>query len=179
VLLVYVGALLASAGTIALQTFGADHEASAGHDAGHGDGDHDASIWLIFASVRFWTFAFLAFGLVGTLTTLLHVASPTATIIAAIASGFASGTFAATVVRRLTSKSASSHAVPIEIVGKLGRVIVPLGTAPGKVRVEVKGTIVDYVARSKESIGEGETIIVEEFDGSEAVVSRAPKELDS
>jgi membrane protein implicated in regulation of membrane protease activity len=177
VLLVYVGALLASAGTIALQTLGADHDASAGHDTVHG-GDHDA-FWLIFASLRFWTFAFLAFGLVGTLTTLLHVATPTITLVAAIACGFASGAFAATVVRRLTTKSASSHAVPIEVVGKLGRVIVPLGTAPGKVRVEVKGTITDYVARAKETISEGETVIVEEFDGNEAIVSRAPKELDS
>jgi membrane protein implicated in regulation of membrane protease activity len=178
VLLVYVGALLASAGTIALQTFGGGHDAAAGHDTGHGDSDHDA-YWMIFASLRFWTFAFLAFGLVGTLTTLLHVATPTITMVAAIASGFGSGAFAATVVRRLTSKSASSHAVPIEVVGKLGRVIVPVSGAPGKVRVEVKGTISDYVARSKEAIAEGETVIVEEFDGNEAVVSRAPKELDS
>jgi membrane protein implicated in regulation of membrane protease activity len=178
VLLVYVGALLASAGTIALQTLGADHDASAGHDTGHGSGDHDA-FWLIFASLRFWTFAFLAFGLVGTLTTLLHVAAPTITLVAAIACGFASGIFAATVVRRLTTKSASSHAVPTEVVGKLGRVIVPLGASPGKVRVEVKGTITDYVARSQETISEGETVVVEEFDGNEAIVSRAPKELDS
>jgi membrane protein implicated in regulation of membrane protease activity len=178
VLLVYVGALLVAAGTIALQTLGADHDASAGHDTGHGSGDHDA-IWMIFASLRFWTFALLAFGMVGTLATLLHVAHPTVALVAAIASGFGSGIFAATVVRRLTTKSASSHAVPIEVVGKLGRVIVPLGTSPGKVRVEVKGTITDYVARAKETIAEGETVIVEDFDGNEALVSRAPKELDS
>jgi membrane protein implicated in regulation of membrane protease activity len=178
VLLVYVGALLVAAGTIALQTLGADHDAAA-HDTGHGDGDHDASFWMIFASLRFWTFALLAFGMVGTLTTLLHVATPTIALVASLICGFGSGAFAATVVRRLTAKSASSHAVPTEVVGKLGRVIVPLGTAPGKVRVEVKGTITDYVARAKETIAEGETVIVEDFDGNEALVSRAPKELDS
>jgi membrane protein implicated in regulation of membrane protease activity len=178
VLLVYVGALLASAGTITLQMLGADHDAGA-HDTGHDSGDHDASIWLIFASLRFWTFAFLAFGMVGTLATLFHLASPTVALVAAITCGLASGSFAATVVRRLTAKSASSHAVPIEVVGKLGRVIVPLGVSPGKVRVEVKGTISDYVARAKETIAEGETVIVEEFDGNEAIVSKAPKDLES
>ncbi|MEO7113403.1 MAG: NfeD family protein [Polyangiaceae bacterium] len=177
-LLVYVGALLVAAGTIALQTLGADHDAGAGHDTAHGDAGHDG-FWMIFASLRFWTFALLAFGMVGTLTTLLHVAGPTVALVASIVCGFGSGAFAATVVRRLTTKSASSHTVPIEVVGKLGRVIVPLGTSPGKVRVEVKGTITDYVARAEETIAEGETVIIEDFDGNEAVVSRAPKELDS
>jgi membrane protein implicated in regulation of membrane protease activity len=157
--------------------FGADHDASAGHDV-HGDSDHDA-FWLIFASLRFWAFAFLAFGMVGTLTTLFHFASPAIALVASIVSGLASGGFAATVVRRLTAKSESSHAVPAEVVGKLGRVIVPLGASPGKVRIEVKGTISDYMARATEPISEGETVLVEEFDGNEAIVSRAPKDLES
>jgi membrane protein implicated in regulation of membrane protease activity len=175
-LLVYVGALLAAAGTLALQMFGADHDAAAGHDV-HG-GDHDA-VWLIFASLRFWTFAFLAFGMVGTLTTLFHFASPTVALVASIVSGFASGGFAATVVRRLTAKSASSHSGQTDVVGKLGRVIVPLAGSPGKVRIEIKGTITDFVARSTEPISEGETVLVEEYDGQEAIVSRAPKDLES
>ena len=157
--------------------FGADHDASAGHDV-HGSGDHDA-FWLIFASLRFWTFAFLAFGMVGTITTLFHFAPPTIALIASIGSGLASGGFAATAVRRLTAKSASSHSRVEEVVGKLGRVIVPLGGSPGKVRIEIKGTITDYVARASETIAEGETVLVEEYDGKEAVVSRAPKDLES
>jgi len=177
VLLVYVGSLLAAAGTIALQVFGGDHDAAGGHDV-HTDGDHDA-FYLIFASLRFWAFAFFAFGMVGTLTTLFQLASPTVALVAAIAAGFLSGAFAATVVRRLSSKSQSSHASAVEVVGRLGRVIVPLSTSPGKVRIEIKGTICDYVARSAEPIAEGETVLVEEYDGQEAVVSRAPKDLES
>lgn len=178
-LLVYVGALLASAGTIALQVFGGhDGNVDASHDVHAGDGSHDPGFWLIFASLRFWAFAFFAFGMVGTLATFFHLAGPAIVLATSIASGFASGSGAAIVVRRLNAKDASSHKSTDEIVGKLGRVIVPLGGAPGKVRVEVKGTIGDYVARSSEAISEGETVLVEEFDGNEALVSRAPKDLE-
>lgn len=178
-LLVYVGALLASAGTIALQLFGGhDGNVGGGHDVHGGDGAHDPSFWLIFASLRFWAFAFFAFGMVGTLATFFHLAAPATIMISSIAAGVASGSLASTVVRRLNAKDASSHKSTEEIVGKLGRVIVPLGSSPGKVRVEVKGTIGDYVARSSEAISEGETVLVEEFDGQEALVSRAPKDLE-
>ncbi|MEO8878376.1 MAG: NfeD family protein [Polyangiaceae bacterium] len=176
-LLVYIGSLLAAAGTIALQMFGADHDAAGGHDA-HTDSDHDA-LWMIFASLRFWAFAFFAFGMVGTLTTLLHFASPTIALVSAIGAGLVSGGFAATVVRRLGAKSESSHASAGDVVGRLGRVIVPVSASPGKIRVEIKGTISDYVARSAAPIAEGETVLVEEYDGQEAVVSIAPKELES
>lgn len=178
-LLVYLGALLAAAGTIALQLFGGHDGSVDAHDVhAGGDGAHDAGFWLMFASLRFWAFGMLGFGLVGTLATLFHFTHPTITLVAAIASGLASGAFAATVVRNLTTRVASSHSSPEEIVGKLGRVIVPLGGSPGKVRVEVKGTITDYVARSSETLAEGETVLVEEYDGKEAVVSRAPKDLE-
>ncbi len=177
-LLVYLGALLASAGTITLQLFGGhDGNVDVAHDV-HGGGSHDPGFWLIFASLRFWAFSFFAFGMVGTLATFFHLAAPSFILAASILSGFASGGFAATVVRRLDAKDASSHKSTEEIVGKLGRVIVPLGPAPGKVRIEVKGTIGDYVARSSEAISEGETVLVEEFDGEEALVSRAPKDLE-
>jgi hypothetical protein len=47
----------------------------------------------------------------------------------------------------------------------------------GKVRVELKGAVVDYVARSRETVETGEAVLVEEADEGEIVVSRAPKEL--
>jgi hypothetical protein len=46
------------------------------------------------------------------------------------------------------------------------------------VRIEIKGTISDFVARATEPIAEGETVLVEEYDGKEAIVSRAPKDLE-
>ena len=60
----------------------------------------------------------------------------------------------------------------------MGRVIVPLVPGGlGKVRVDIKGAAVDYVARSTETLAAGEDVIVEESEEGEVVVSRAPKEL--
>ncbi|HEX7665747.1 MAG TPA: NfeD family protein [Polyangiaceae bacterium] len=176
-LLVYVGALLASLGVVALQIF-AGHDTDADHDVSHGDVNHDVGFWFVFTSVRFWAFAFLSFGIIGTLSTLLQLAPKSITLAVAIVSGLVFGTTAAFAMRKIKMQQASSHKRVDEIVGRLGRVIIPLTGSVGKVRVEVKGTIGDYAARATEPIAEGETVIVEEYDGSEAVVSKAPKDLE-
>jgi hypothetical protein len=51
------------------------------------------------------------------------------------------------------------------------------GNVLGKVRVEIKGSFVDYVARANEPLAVEDAVIIEECDGSEVLVSRAPKEL--
>lgn len=175
-LLVYVGALLASLGVVAIQIF-AGHDTDADSDL-HGETEHDAGLWFVFWSLRFWAFACLSFGIIGTLSTLLDLAPKPVTLVVAVGCGLLFGTTAALAMRKLKTQQSSSHKRADEIVGRVGRVIVPLGGTPGMVRVEVKGTIGDYVARATEPIGEGETIIVEEYDGKEAVVSRAPKDLE-
>jgi membrane protein implicated in regulation of membrane protease activity len=181
VLPVYIGALVLAAGVLLLQLVlghhgGGDADA-AGHDAGH-DTDHDATLWTFVASIRFWSFGLLAFGLVGTLLTLFGFAGSVLAVVLAALSGLASGVVAVSVIRRLTQRAASSHATSQDVVGHVGRVLVPLDpTARGKVRVEVKGSQIDYVARAGEAIAEGEAVVVEECDGAEVTVSRAPKEL--
>jgi membrane protein implicated in regulation of membrane protease activity len=123
-------------------------------------------------------FALLAFGRVGTALTLFGLAGSLWTALVATGSGLGSGFFAASVIRRLTARPATSHASAHDVVGRVGRVIVPLVPGgQGKVRVEVKGALLDYVARSKETVEAGETIVVEEASEGEVVVSRAPKEL--
>jgi membrane protein implicated in regulation of membrane protease activity len=186
----YVAALVAALGAFAIQFFSGGHDAGGGgghdaggggHDASHDDGGnqaHEASAWSLVASVRFWSFALLAFGIVGTSLTLLQLAGPTLTTVLAAGSGLGSGFFAASVIRRLSSRPASSHAGTKDVVGRVGRVIVPLVPGGlGKVRVEVKGAEVDYTARSSETVEAGEAVIVEESAEGEVVVSRAPKEL--
>ncbi|MEO6418137.1 MAG: NfeD family protein [Polyangiaceae bacterium] len=183
-IVLYIAALVASAGAVLLQIMAGHGDvgdgAAGGHDVGptH-DADHDAGLWSLVASVRFWSFLLLAFGLVGTLLTLFQLAGPAVTFGLALASGFASGTFAVTVIRRLLSRSASSNVKRGEgVVGRLGKVIVPLSPdGRGKIRVEVKGSVVDYVARASEAISEGDAVIIEEYEDSEVVVSRAPAEL--
>lgn len=177
-LLVYIGALVVAAGVLAMQLVFGHHGGGDAHTADHGGADHDASVWTFLASVRFWAFALLAFGLVGSLTTVFGFAGSIVTAILAIACGLASGVAAVSVIRRLTQKSASSHATLNDVVGRVGRVIVPPNTEGRlKIRVEIKGSSIDYVGRSSDPVTEGESVIVEDTDGVEVSVSRAPKEL--
>jgi membrane protein implicated in regulation of membrane protease activity len=176
-LALYLAALLASLGVFVLQlSFGHHDAGGGGHDTAHGG--HDGSAWSLFASTRFWTFALLAFGLVGTLLTVFGLAGKLPTGLLAGGAGVASGLFAASVIRRLSHQTASSHGTSGDVVGRVGRVVVPLdATGPGKVRIEMKGSSVDYVARSRDTLAVEEAVVVEECDGSEVVVSRAPREL--
>jgi membrane protein implicated in regulation of membrane protease activity len=78
----------------------------------------------------------------------------------------------------MTHKGPTSHVLPAEVVGKVGRVLVPSEAgARGKVRVEVKGQLVDYVSASSEPLAEGDPVVIEDYEGGEVVVSKAPKEL--
>jgi membrane protein implicated in regulation of membrane protease activity len=176
----YLAALLAALGVFGIQLLGGHHDAGGGHEASHGGGDqdHEASTWSLVASTRFWSFALLAFGLVGSALTGFGLASPWVVGVLASGSGLTSGFFAASVIRSLASRPATSHSASSDVVGRIGRVLVPLVPGGrGKVRVEMKGGVVDYVARSEESVEAGESVLVEEAEEGELLVSRAPKEL--
>ncbi len=173
---VFLTTLVIGLGALAVQLFG-------GHDAGHDAGGHDADghdgPLLLLASIRFWAFALLAFGLVGTLLLGFGFAGKLESAIIATVMGLVSGYVSASVVRRLQGQGTSSSATSRDVVGLVGRVIVPPSTETrGKVRVSVHGSTVDYVARSKESLEADEAVVVEECgDEGELLVSRAPKEL--
>jgi membrane protein implicated in regulation of membrane protease activity len=178
VLPLYVGSLVVGLGVIAVQLV-AGHDSDAGHDVHHDDGTHDVTPFTLLASVRFWSFALLAFGLVGTLLVAFGFAAGLVAFAVATIAGLASGVLAVTVVSRLLHRSPESGASYGDARGRIGRVIVPIAPAGlGKIRVEVKGTSVDLNARSRDAVGIGEPVVVEEVtsDG-EALVSRAPKEL--
>lgn len=173
---VFVAALVIGLGTLLVQLLGG-HDAG-GHDAGgHDAGAHDGPL-LFLASIRFWAFALLSFGLVGTMLLAFGFAGKLEAAIIAVVAGLASGFVAHTVVRRLQGPGTSSVASSTDVIGQVGRVIVPPSTETrGKVRVSVRGSFVDYVARSTETLEADEAVVVEEMDGGEVVVSRAPKEL--
>lgn len=184
-LALYLGALALGAGIFAIQLLGG-HEGEAEAEAeaeaevgGHGDhGDHGDAPWLLFASLRFWAFASLTFGLVGTLLRLFDLASPALTGVVSASAALVFALAASWSIRALGRRAASSHVQEGELVGRLGRVIVPVSPdAYGKVRVELKGTMIDLRARSLEPLAMHETVVVEELEGEEALVSRAPREL--
>lgn len=177
----YLCALVASVGIFVLQlAHGADQDHEVHDDHDHDDGDeHSARPWTLLISVRFWSFALLAFGLVGTALTLLQLTGPVVAGAIAVVMGVTSGLATALLLRWLRRSSPSSHATSSDVVGRVGRVLVPIeGGARGKVRVEVKGHARDFVASSGDALREGETVVVEgESTNGEIVVSRAPSEL--
>ena len=173
----YVACLVVGLGVLFVQLF-ADHDAG-GHDVHHGDGGHEITPWTVLASVRFWSFALLAFGLVGTLLTFFSMAGGAVALAIAAFSGICSGVFAVTVITRLLHRSPQSLASTSDVRGRVGRVVVPISPeGRGKVRVDLKGTAVDLVARASEPLDTGDAVVVEEVSADgEALVSRAPKEL--
>jgi membrane protein implicated in regulation of membrane protease activity len=174
VLWLYVVALVAGGGVLGMQlvlSHDGDGDSDHAHDAG------DAALWPMFTSMRFWTFALLAFGLFGTIATLLG-STPTIVLVLAVLAGFGSGSLASLVVRRLASQIAVSHASVAEAVGRMGRVVVALEEGrPGKIRIELRGEMHDLLARAEEAIPVGENVIVESMEHGVATVSRAPTEL--
>jgi membrane protein implicated in regulation of membrane protease activity len=174
VLAVYVAALIVALVVIVAQAMGA-HDADASGDAAV---DHDTPAWLLIASLRFWAFALLAFGLSGALLTSFGLAGAAATAVIAGAAGLTSGAVATAVVRRMAARGPTSHVVRGDVVGRMGRVLVPSEAGVrGKIRVELKGTMVDYVALSEDALAENDAVIVVEYEGDHVVVSRAPREL--
>jgi membrane protein implicated in regulation of membrane protease activity len=181
----YVAALIVGAGTLSLQLL------LAGDSDGHGDGDvgqHDGSVHAghgeagflpILLSLRFWTYGLLAFGMVGTLLHYLELAGSTLTLISAIGIGLLSGFVASYSLRLLAQSDTSSGAEASDAVGQLGRVLVSCRKGErGKVRIELRGQSVDFIATTDEAELEGGTsVLVEEVRGGTLHVSRAPDDL--
>lgn len=192
--LLYIAALVFGAGALCVQLFmGGDsgHGGDAGgHDAhpalsegdqGHEVGSHGgvAAVALVVLSLRFWVFATFAFGLTGSAIVMLGLAPRLLTLLLALGAGFGSGALAVWVFRALARSESTSAVVADDLVGQLGRVLVPLepgGT--GKVRLELRGQAVDMLATTDdERIGAGELVLVEEVREHTLHVSRPPAEL--
>lgn len=192
--IVFLAALILGAGTLAFQLVSmgdGDAEAHVGADADAGaDGSahaahqpHDASpasgfLPLVLA-LRFWSFAFLAFGLSGSLLYYLNLLGAAPAFGVALGTGLASGLLASWGVRQLQRAQSSSGAETSDLVGQVGRVLVPLTKARrGKIRVELKGQTLDFIASTDdEALEAGAAVLVEELRGNAVHVSRAGREF--
>lgn len=159
---------------------GADHDHDAADHAEHEHGDMGfGGLMALFLQVRFWVFAFLGFGLSGTLLTYLSSVGFLPTLITAMVLGVGSG-FTAALAFKLLKRMAGDHAEETsQAVGRVGRVIVPVEpTSVGKVRIELRGQSVDLVAKTHGTrIDRGDLVVIEDMEGEIAQVSRAPEEL--
>jgi len=204
--LLYLAALIVGFGTIALQLLmSGDSDADAGGDVHVGDADFDADadadldadadadadvhadhgghadggFLPIFLSLRFWTFALLAFGLSGSLLHYLDLANAVVTPAVAIAFGVLAGLLATLTFRALRRSEANSGATAGDAVGQVGKVMLRVGKGGrGKVRIELKGQTVDLLATTDEELLEpGQLVMIEEVRDTTAHVARVPPEL--
>lgn len=147
-------------------------------DSGDGEVETESEIeGFLFGllSVRYWTFFCAFFGLTGVVLDGLGLVSHWA--IAALLStamGAAAGFGSTWLLRALSSDSSNSAASSSEMIGKTGRVLVPIGPElVGKVRIALRGTSVDMLALSidgKTHPTRAEVLIVE-LDGTRVKVA--------
>ncbi len=175
----FVGLVVVGVGLLALQSFGGhdvDSDADLGteHDSGH-DGP-----WFLLANVRFWAFACAGTGAIGTLGLKLTDTPPMVVAVVAALSGLTLGFLATWILRRLQKDDSTSLASVDTGRGRLGRIVLAIGEGSrGKVRVEIKGHLVDLVARADGPLEAGTEVVVTEIEGAEAYVTRVPTELSN
>jgi membrane protein implicated in regulation of membrane protease activity len=180
--IVYLAALILGLGTLTLQFIlshagGADADAGGGDgadgthelDDAHGGGAYGAA--GVFLSMRFWTFALMAFGMVGSLLHYFDMAGFGLSLGLSVASGVLSG-LAASLVFRALRGSVSSTMGEQDTIGKMAKVTIPVKKGSlGKVRVMVKGKQVDMLAiTDADSIETGDEVVVVEYRGEYACV---------
>lgn len=171
-----------------------DHAEDLGGFDADGDVDGDAEALLpagkdthidgpgalaLFISLRFWTFGLSAFGLSGALLHYLRLLDRGVVPFVAIGMGLTCGLVASWTFRALARASTSSGAQSEDALGQVGRVLVPLGKGNrGKVRIELRGQHIDYLATTDDSELEADSlVIIEEVRDGEVQVSRAPPEF--
>lgn len=133
----------------------------------------------IFTSLRFYMLACIGLGLVGTPVTWLGLASPLSTLIASAVTALLVGAAGSWVFRALGRDTLSSGATRSDLMGQVGRVLIACEKGRrGKVRLHVRGQLVDYLATTDEPrLAPGTAIIVQEVAVDSLVVCEAPREL--
>lgn len=206
--IIYLAALIVGFGTIALQLLmagsgdgdadsgsGADAEADASGDAdasgeadggaddggGHGHSHGETGFLPIFLSLRFWTFGLLAFGLSGTMMHFMALAASSLALGIAVCLGFGSGMLAAWTVKALGRAQIDSGGHSRDAIGQIGKVLVPCEKGGrGKVRIELKGQTLDFLATTDEdALKAGDLVLVEDVNSPGLVlqVGRLPPEF--
>jgi hypothetical protein len=130
--------------------------------------------WLPFFSFKFWTFAVCFFGLTGISLELFepNMASWLTNTIAAVV-GTICGSIMAWSLRILGGNQTNSFVSSDDLVGLVGQVQIPFDSnSRGKVRLNVKGAMVDYSAYTEESSGfqQGDQVLVVGMENNRAWV---------
>ncbi|MDJ0554206.1 MAG: NfeD-like protein [Microcoleaceae cyanobacterium MO_207.B10] len=110
-------------------------------------------LWLPLFSFKFWTFGSCFFGLTGILLSYSSpTLSPTIVAIISIIVGILCGTIMAWVLHTLKHNQVDSLVRSADLVGLSGTVEIPFDKdSRGKIRVNVKESIVEFIAFTEES----------------------------
>ncbi len=154
-----------------------DADVDAGLDKDLDVGAASDAFWIL-RSFRFWMFFLAFFGLTGVMLDGLGlVETGWITAVLAVSMGIFAGSGAATAFRVLAKDQTAEAAGAADYVGKSAKVLIaPKPGGVGKVRVEVKGQLVDLLATSEDELGGGDEVLVIEMDGTRARIARLERE---
>ena len=130
--------------------------------------------------MRFWTFLLAFFGLTGLVFSGFGRAGTAATLALAVLVGVGTASGAAAALRYLQSEESGAVAESGDYIGKSVRVLVPVeAKGTGKVRLELRASEVDMLARTDEERGFaiGDTAIIIELDGAVARLARMDSDV--
>ncbi|MDJ0702659.1 MAG: NfeD-like protein [Leptolyngbyaceae cyanobacterium MO_188.B28] len=116
------------------------------------------SLLKMVKTLKFWTFGSCFFGLTGLLLSFLQPTLSTLGIaIIAFGVGLLCGTSMSGILVFLQRRQADSLVRSADLVGLIGTVEVPFdSTRQGKVRLKLKGSMVDFIAFTNDSQGFGQ-----------------------
>ncbi len=118
----------------------------------------------ILKSLKFWTFGSCFFGLTGlVLSSVQSLLSPVGIVTIAVGMGLLCGISMAWILLALRRQQADSLIRAEDLVGLTGTVEIPFdATQKGKVRLQIKGSTVDFVALTDEAkpLSQGDPIVV-------------------
>ncbi len=156
-LIVYIlSAIVGGIRVAASALLGGDHDAHVGDTDFDGIDGHEgihSDVYLPILSLRFWTYFAACFGITGLLLTNFSSAGPTTVAIVAAVTGVAAGFATFAVMKRMRDAESDSGVKVEHLIGREGRVLV--GVSPGnegKIRVDVKGELVDLTAFTDEQL---------------------------
>lgn len=177
----YIVAALVGGLLIVLSVVGGIHHGDSdvgadGHDGidhGHDGVDAHEGPWIPFFSVRFWTYFASTFGICGLLLSLLvKTPEPTSALLSGGA-GLIVGLLVAYGMRALSRTDTDSSIAPKDLMGREATVVVAIrGRDPGRVRVSVKGEILELLATCEEDfdLEAGSRALVVDMEGDKVKV---------
>jgi membrane protein implicated in regulation of membrane protease activity len=177
VLAIYLAALVLGLGVVLLQFVAPGADAGGESHGFSAEPEHPTADWGpvgVFLSLRFWSFALLAFGMIASAFTLLELATAGVTLVVAAPVALLCGAFAAYSLRYLDRDTVGSGGDASDVIGKVARVLLPIEPDQrGKIRVSVGGRLLDFVAESDgEALEVGASVVVRAFAGTTARVTR-------